>query len=341
MNAQLTPLAVWGHVLHAFEGDPQGVISGSYGPSRHWWDISGRCGEPRGATMIGRPFKSFWRRRYHSFTGRVENTIKVEDSFRHSVELSMSVPCRRCGPCRRFRAWLWSSRAMSEAKASTRVWMGTLTVRPEERFKLQYSAEEYAARRQVAWETLDEGEKFIRLQVELGKVVTLWLKRLRKAGHRFRYLLTFEAHKSGFPHVHVVIHELSTEIRKRVLDASWRIGFAKFKLLPRGDEARAVRYVTKYIAKNGAARVRASIRYGVAGSHTTADGVGAPAAVQLIKLDPVQILGFKNPDPSLPSFLPSPAKGKVGEVCAKAEAAISAGSDRVRTYVMGLDDPGG
>lgn len=171
---------------------------------------------------------------------------------------------------------------MSEARASSRVWMGTLTFNPQEVFLIRTRAEVRSERRAVKWSELDEGAKFAALQVEAGRYVTLWLKRLRKAGHRFRYVITAESHVSGAPHFHIVLHELATPILKRVLEASWPFGFTKFKLVPSGEENRAVRYVTKYVAKNGASRIRASIRYGVGSEHGSDAAAFAAASVAAI-----------------------------------------------------------
>lgn len=75
-----------------------------------------------------------------------------------------------------------------------------------------------------------------------------------------RYCLVAEAHKSGLPHFHVVIHHRVVPVRHKTLKEAWRLGFSDFKLV---EENQAVaRYVSKYLAKALGSRVRASARYG-------------------------------------------------------------------------------
>lgn len=256
-NAQLTPGGVWEAILRL--GDRARFKSAA----SRYADLSGSCSRPRSVTLQGSPWRSYQATDYFPGWGR-ERVGRVHSDFWTSkVWLDLDVRCRRCEACRRWRQKVWSDRAMSEARASHRVWMGTLTLKPFEVFQVKAKAEALAAQRALVWADLDEGAKFGLLQNVVGEIVTRWLKRLRKAGHRFRYVITIESHKSGVPHLHMLLHEIAAPIAKRVLHASWLLGFSKFKLIARGDESRAVRYVTKYVAKNSAARIRASIRYGV------------------------------------------------------------------------------
>jgi len=93
---------------------------------------------------------------------------------------------------------------------------------------------------------------------ELGKEVTKWLKRVRSTGARFTYLMVVEAHKSGLPHVHLLIHDQAATTY-RALTAAWRLGFAHAKLV---EGVSGPRYVTKYLVKSMMARVRSSLNYG-------------------------------------------------------------------------------
>ena len=99
-----------------------------------------------------------------------------------------------------------------------------------------------------------------------NREITLWLKRMRKKSD-FRYLLVAEAHKSGAPHFHALIHEMDPlrPCRERDMRKAWRgIGFLHAKLIREGedDAGRASHYLTKYISKSMIRRVRASFRYG-------------------------------------------------------------------------------
>ena len=105
----------------------------------------------------------------------------------------------------------------------------------------------------------------------LGSEVTLYFKRLRKAGYQFRYLLVSEMHDSADtspdmryrPHVHMLIHEVTgaDSLTKRVIQAGWPHGFTHMKLVAdRGIEP--AWYISKYITKANDARIRASLEYG-------------------------------------------------------------------------------
>jgi hypothetical protein len=79
-----------------------------------------------------------------------------------------------------------------------------------------------------------------------------------------RFLLVAEAHKTGLPHYHALIHEVDPErpVRSRILRQQWTLGFSQCKLVAQGDETKSASYVAKYLAKSAAARVRASQGYG-------------------------------------------------------------------------------
>ena len=121
-------------------------------------------------------------------------------------------------------------------------------------------------------DALDLTERYKHLQVICSRDVTLFLKRVRKnSGAAFRYLVVGEAHKSGVPHYHVLVHEASrVQIPHRLLKDAWQAGFSDFKLA----DAKAAGYVAKYISKDVAARVRASAHYG----DTSAFSVSLPSA---------------------------------------------------------------
>lgn len=178
------------------------------------------------------------------------------------LTLQIAARCRRCPECLAHRRRLWMARALDELKVARRTWFGTLTVSPEERFKLKLRAE--ARRLRAGGETvssLDGAEQYRLFADYLGQEVTKWLKRVRSvAKGPLRYLLVFEAHKDGFPHVHLLLHEQGEPISKRELEKQWRYGFSHWRLV--GDNPQAAHYVCKYLAKDALTRVRASSRYG-------------------------------------------------------------------------------
>lgn len=113
-------------------------------------------------------------------------------------------------------------------------------------------------------------EQFVQRHKTIARWLTLWVKRVRKnSGAPIRYLLVCEAHKSGLPHYHMLLHERSPElqVRKRMLQAEWQAyGFTNCKLVE--QDQHAARYVSKYLAKSALARVRASVRYGASLDHS-------------------------------------------------------------------------
>lgn len=95
----------------------------------------------------------------------------------------------------------------------------------------------------------------------LGPELTKSLKRMRKnTKSRFRYIAVFERHCDGYPHLHLLLHEQGQPLTKRDIQAEWRLGFSQCKLVDQGPKAAF--YVAKYLSKEAAARVRASLRYG-------------------------------------------------------------------------------
>ena len=193
--------------------------------------------------------------------GRPPPVVSVRDrDGPYAVQLTAK--CRRCDVCLRERANLWARRAVQEVTASSRTWFCTLTLSPMWHEHFANLARAKCDKRVQRFETLPLDRQMLERHLQIGAEVQLSLKRMRKAGHRFRYLIVLEAHQSGLPHYHMLVHEMGTPITKRELEASlWAFGFAQFRLVDR-DDRRAGWYVCKYLSKTSAARVRASLRYG-------------------------------------------------------------------------------
>lgn len=156
----------------------------------------------------------------------------------------------------------WYHRARVETFRATRTWFGTLTFNPQRSFECDLRTRQRLYRSGVDFKELPPEIAFLERSRETGEDITKWLKRLRKeTAAPFRYLLALEAHKSGLPHYHILLHEVSAtqRISERQLSGQWNHGFTKFRL---ADDKRHIGYVTKYIAKDCKARVRASGRYG-------------------------------------------------------------------------------
>lgn len=177
--------------------------------------------------------------------------------------LEIFTKCRRCAPCLKARSLEWTYRAKAELQAAARTWFGTMTLSPEQHWLASLRWERAKAGRK--WAELSPDEQFQARHEVIAKEITTWLKRVRKeSGARLRYLLVAEAHKSGLPHYHILVHEVSPleTVGERTLRRQWKLGHSKFKLV----EGRAVAgYVAKYLAKAAEARVRASVRYGQIG----------------------------------------------------------------------------
>lgn len=94
----------------------------------------------------------------------------------------------------------------------------------------------------------------------IGAEITKLVKRLREAYQEpLRLLLVVEAHKSGLPHYHMLVHQVNEKpLLYDDLKRLWRFGFSKWKLC----EPSAASYVCKYLTKSSLARVRASLGYG-------------------------------------------------------------------------------
>lgn len=167
-----------------------------------------------------------------------------------------------CDCCRRLKAALWTARAEAEVTTGPRNWFGTLTLSPAMHYQIVTRCRVRLRSGGTDFDSLSESEQFAERMTEIGREVTLWLKRIRKeSGATLKYLLVAEAHKSGLPHLHVLMHEQegSVPVRYRTLSTQWKLGFSKFNLV---DGKKAARYVCKYISKDAMARVRASLRYG-------------------------------------------------------------------------------
>ena len=183
--------------------------------------------------------------------------------------MEMQVRCRKCRECMKARAAQWRLRSAREIEEAPRTWFGTLTLSPSEQFKALSAARLRLSRMGIDFDRLPESEQFAERHRVIGPELTKWLKRVRKeSAATLRFFLVVEAHKSGAPHYHVLIHETpgSTPVRHATLTRQWRAGFSNFKLVA---DRRAASYVCKYLAKSNLARCRASVGYGAGRPDTT------------------------------------------------------------------------
>ena len=172
-------------------------------------------------------------------------------------------PCHKCEPCLEARQKLWTARATQEIKDSVRTWFGTLTLSPDTWMLALSRARARQAAQGVAFDLLPEGEKFTLWNAQIAPEITKYLKRVRfECGGTLRYLFVTEAHQSGVPHYHALVHECdpANPVRKRTLDRQWTLGLVKqWRLV---DDVAPAHYVCKYLGKDQRARTRASQDYG-------------------------------------------------------------------------------
>ena len=185
------------------------------------------------------------------------------DRERGNVPVEIEARCRKCEGCLLHRRRLWTARAIDELKASQRSWFGTLTLSPESQWRMRLATDRRIRRRRgELLQQLEPAEQFKETVDTINREITLFLKRVRKqAGVPLRYLLVSEAHASGDPHFHIILHEPSSPVRKSLLEKQWRLGFSHWRLVDTLD-SRSAYYACKYLSKDAQTRVRASVRYG-------------------------------------------------------------------------------
>lgn len=238
------------------------------------WSVAGTCMSPHTIELEGRVNPIEDPRNWRSVEGHPDivqdprtsltDVYRYRDTFRGTLPLVlvMDVPCRACTACLRRRAAHWRIRANAEISGAARTWFGTLTLSPEAHSSVTMQCELSLSRAGTRFGNLSASEQFAERHSVISRDMTLWLKRVRKeSGAMLRYILVAEAHKSGLPHYHCLIHERVSwlPVGERTLRKQWTLGFSKWNLV---RDERAAGYVTKYLSKAALARVRASKGYG-------------------------------------------------------------------------------
>lgn len=219
----------------------------------HSWKVNyaSNCTSPVVVYITGRPLAK-GRKSVHA----VNMNEAVQMQF-----VEAEVPCRKCDACLRRRAWHWRCRAVAQTKAASRTWFGTLTLAPEQHYRVAAACRVAASRNGDDFDMFSPERQFAERHKCISREITLYLKRIRKySGSSIKFLCVAEAHKTGLPHYHMLVHEVGPHdmVRHRVLTEQWRVGFSNWKLV---RDPLHVGYVTKYLAKSIMARVRASIDY--------------------------------------------------------------------------------
>ena len=169
-------------------------------PTRVAWDVSGDCLNSRYVEIWGREEKRP-RRLRPATVEEFSKIIRDAPLFAGSVAIEMETRCRKCRNCLRARAANWTFRAKSELAVAARTWFGTLTLGPQEQSLMGYRARARLSAGGTDFDRLSEEEQFQERHREIGRELTLWLKRVRKESEApLRFILVAEAHKSGLPH---------------------------------------------------------------------------------------------------------------------------------------------
>lgn len=139
--------------------------------------------------------------------------------------------------------------------------MGTLTLRPGARSIVLARARQRAGVNGDDYDALSPDKRYALMHAVIGRDLTLMMKRMRLSSDCLRFIIIAEAHKDGWPHYHVLVHEPDPfhRVTWAQLAVVWKLGFSKWKLVT--DHKGAV-YASKYLGKDMLARVRASVRYG-------------------------------------------------------------------------------
>lgn len=231
------------------------------------WDVSGNCQSPVFVELHGRP------------EIRGNTRTQVVGGPDRANFMRYEVPCRKCEKCLARRGYHWGHRAIAEYRSAPRTWLVTLTINPENVNLWLSRCRSLMAKQGIDYDALDAHEQFLQLEALGYAEFQKRVKLLRKTSEvPIRYLCITEAHKSGLPHWHVLMHESDpdrplrydphfsgfewdkvTRRKIRKCDPFWKAGFLKASLV---DDPKGARYVCKYLGKSISARVRASKYYG-------------------------------------------------------------------------------
>lgn len=256
------------------------------------WGVAGKCSNPFSVQINGRPMRKpldpvarcvrankdgFVVKRATADAQTYNAATRVAaGETKQPLWVDLEVGCRQCPACLQRRGVAWRERAKVEINCASRTWFGTLTLSPHEHCMSVYRAG-------AEFDIASPAEQFRLRHRAITPLITKYIKRIRKhGGSGLRILCIAEAHKSGLPHYHALVHEPhGVPVRHSLLTQQWQHGFSKWKLVSDGDKAAS--YVAKYLFKSSLARVRASAGYGesrTALCHSLGGNVQTPQGVK-------------------------------------------------------------
>lgn len=164
---------------------------------------------------------------------------------RQLSEGTMTVPCRYCRSCRRWRVREWTRRSLIEGSRAKRTWFSTLTFRPYSRNWLRKEADGSRSEMDVAY-----------------CLISAYIKRVRAlSGAPLKYISSVEPHKDGSPHLHLLIFQTSTKpVCWEDMAKSWHHGWVYAKLANPSLMIYACKYLTKQLQARR--RIRVSRPFG-------------------------------------------------------------------------------
>lgn len=167
--------------------------------------------------------------------------------------------CRKCRCCLAADRMKWAARCAVEAARTYRSWFWTCTF--DWRHVQVAGQDPLDTAREKFTKAIKRLRKGFRGPPEKG-----FPKGRSYAAVDVRYLAVFERHKTGLPHIHCIVHEVSPGLTYRHLSRVWKhLGFCEAHVLDDYEGAAvAAGYAAKYIRKDAAgyARVRSSVGYG-------------------------------------------------------------------------------
>jgi len=227
-------------IAAAYEAGAEFITSGTMA-----WHLAGRCSAPLNLKRAPPPGLAWT-----------------------NQELQMQVRCRTCENCLRQRAREWAARAARETGFWPVSWFCTMTLAPDQQYRLRAQTVARLLDKSVDFEALAAGEQFGELcdTIYRTELQDYWKRVRAETGKPMRFMCVAEAHKSGLPHFHALVHEVEryTEVAWdtfSVLKSQWRLGHFDASGIDRQNLG-SVWYVTKYLSKDAIARVRASAFYG-------------------------------------------------------------------------------